>query len=483
MNKVIDPKSLAKQEMAKRELARRYLRDFIDYTFEDPKGFNFNWHHDEIIQKLQKVESGEITRLMIFMPPRHGKSEIGSVRFPAYAIGRDKDKQIIQASYSGDLATDFGRQVRNIVDSKDYQNLFDTKLAADSQAKSKWNTNGRGVYNAVGVGGSVTGKGAHILIIDDPIKNREDADSQTKRDSVYSWYQSTARTRVMPGGAIVLILTRWHEDDLAGRILDNAKEGEWDVLHYPAIATEDEKFRKEGEPLWEEWYNLEALEGIRSDVGPYEFSALYQGEPVDDAAREFKKEWITPIKKELVLAKRTECYITYDIAFSQKDNGDYIGEIVNWVDEEGVWHIQSKRYKMNPPQFIEHLFVQYSKYHPEWIGIEAVSFENAVKPFLDIEMRKRNFYLPLRMLSHKGTKKETRIRGLIPRYSNNAIFHIQGHEEDIERELASFPKLKNDDVLDALAYQLDIAEPPSKWDENLEEDLYDDETIDQYMGL
>jgi len=483
MEKRSSPKELASRELAKRELARRYLKDFIDYTFEDPRGFNFNWHHEEIIKKLQKVEDGEIKRLMIFMPPRHGKSEIGSIRFPAWLMGKNKDRQIIQASYSGDLATDFGRQVRNLVNSEQYRKIFTTELATDSQSKSKWNTDGRGVYNAVGVGGSVTGKGADILIIDDPIKNRQEAESETVRNQIYSWYQSTARTRVMPGGAIIVILTRWHDDDLAGKILEDAEEGLWDVLHYPAIAVQDEPYRKTGEALWEDWFNLENLNAIRKDIGPYEFSALYQGTPVDDEAKLFKTDWIKSVPMEEVLKKRTMCYITYDVAFSQKEQSDYIGEIINFVDEDGTWHVKSNKIKLNPAEFLDRLFIMYNRYKPEWIGIEAVSFESAVKPFLDIEMRKRNFYLPLKMLSHKGVNKYTRIQGLIPRYSNNAILHIEKEADDLEDELNSFPKGKHDDVIDALAYQLDIAESPRKYDDYLDEDLYEEEGIDQYMGI
>src|SRR3990167_9052316 len=172
-NSTISPME-AKRELAKRELARRHLLDFILYNFRE---YKVNWHHRVLIEKLEAVERGEIKRLMVFMPPRHSKSETCSVQFPAWVVGRDKDKDIILGSYAAELAHDFGRQTRNLIASPEYKNIFNTTLSEDSQAKGRWNTNGRGAYNAVGVGGSVTGKGADYLIIDDPIKNRQDADS------------------------------------------------------------------------------------------------------------------------------------------------------------------------------------------------------------------------------------------------------------------------------------------------------------------
>ena len=193
---------------------------------------------------------------MIFLPPRHSKSEIGSIQFPAWLMGRNRDRNIIEASHTADLATDFGRQTRNLVSSPEYQNIFPgVTLAEDSEAKGKWNTNGRGAYNAVGVGGSATGKGADVFIIDDPVKDRKSADSQVVRDSTYSWYRSVVRTRLSPNGAIVVIETRWHDQDLAGSILRDAKPGEWEIISLPAIAIEDEKHRKRGEALWPDFFH------------------------------------------------------------------------------------------------------------------------------------------------------------------------------------------------------------------------------------
>ena len=242
--------------MAKRELARRHLYDFNKYVYD---GYKESWHLELLCDALEKVILGEIRFLLVEMPPRHGKSMTISQLFPAYAVGKEKDDSIIVASYSGDLATDHGRETRNLIDSKPYQNVFDTKLAPDSTAKGKWNTNGRGAYNAVGVGGSITGKGAKYFILDDPFKDRMEADSEVIRESRWKWLKAVARTRLTPDGRMIIFHTRWHQDDIVGRLTTrkDTKEdwvdyfdflkgvrAKWVRLTLPAIATREELHRK-----------------------------------------------------------------------------------------------------------------------------------------------------------------------------------------------------------------------------------------------
>jgi hypothetical protein len=249
------------QEKKARLTASEELIPFTEYTFQQYEAAE---HHRLIAEKLEAVERGEIDRLMIFMPPRHGKSELASKRFPAWYLGRNPDRQIIAASYNSDLAGDFGRNVRNIVRERRFRNVFpEVELAADSQAANRWNTNKGGSYVAAGVGTAVTGRGAHLLLIDDPVKDREEADSETTREKVYSWYTSTAYTRLMPGGAVVVIQTRWHEDDLAGRLLEaEAKGGDkWDKLILPAVMSN-------GEALWPDRYPVPVPEPYQGSHRP-----------------------------------------------------------------------------------------------------------------------------------------------------------------------------------------------------------------------
>src|ERR1043165_1575588 len=229
----------AAAELLLRRKARAGLLPFTEYT--NP-AYVAAPHHALIAEKLEAVERGEIKRLMILMPPRHGKSELASRRFPAWFIGRNSGKQIIAASYNSDLANDFGREVRNIVQSPEFLALFNAALSEDSRAANRWHTNEGGMYVAAGVGTAVTGRGADILLIDDPFKDREEADSELRRQRVWDWYTSTAYTRLMPGGAIVLINTRWHDDDLSGRLIEAQGDGgdQWDILSLPAINERDE---------------------------------------------------------------------------------------------------------------------------------------------------------------------------------------------------------------------------------------------------
>ncbi len=445
--------SQAKAELAKRELARRRLLDFIKYNFPE---YRVNWHHRLLIDKLEAVERGEIKRLIVTMPPRHGKSEVCSIQLPAWYIGRNPEKNIIATSYSSDLATDFGRQVRNLVDTPEYKGIFEARLAEDSMARGRWNTDKDGAYFAVGVGGAVTGRGADLLLIDDPIKNRKDADSQVVRDAVWDWYTSTARTRLSPTGAQVVIQTRWHEDDLAGRLLRSENADKWVVLDLPAIATKDEEFRKEGEALWADQYSLESLLETKKDIGPYDWSALYQQRPVDDASREFKSDWYHRIDAEKVSLMNTRNYLTVDTAMSQRESADFCGFCDNSVSQDNIWFLKAWKSRLSPNEFVNALFTLYSRRNYEIIGIEKTAYTDGLKPYLDEEQRKRNVFLPIFELKHNQTAKEVRIRGLIPRYASGSIFHIDGQCTDLETEQASFPNGAHDDVLDATAYQLQL---------------------------
>lgn len=262
----------ARKELGRRQEARTSLLPFTTYTKPD---YLVGPHHPVICGKLEAVERGAIKRLMIFTPPRHGKSELVSRRFPAWYLGRNQRKQIISASYGQDLANDFGRDVRNIVGSPEFSALFPgLALASDSAAKNRWHTCAGGSYVAAGVGSAITGRGADILNIDDPVKDRQDADSEAVRNAVWNWYTSTAYTRLMPGGAVILTLTRWHEDDLAGRLLAEMENGgdQWEIVNLPAI---DEA----GHALWPEWYGRDRLDEIRAAIGERDWAALYMQTP------------------------------------------------------------------------------------------------------------------------------------------------------------------------------------------------------------
>ena len=275
-----------------RQLAAMAHEDLACYSTAQWPQFERAPHHELIISKLEAVERGEIKRLMISMPPRHGKSFITSSIFPAWVLGRHPQHQIIFTTYGQELSDDFGRRVRNFIDNPDHQAIFpNCRLSEDSTSVRRFNTTAGGAYFAVGRGGAITGRGAHLLLIDDPIKDREEANSETVRKALHEWYASVAYTRLMPGGAIIIIQTRWHEDDLAGWLLREHANENWDVLCLPAIAEQDEGFRKEGEPLWPEQFPLPELERIRAAIGGRAWASLYQQRPAAADGVIFKRDW------------------------------------------------------------------------------------------------------------------------------------------------------------------------------------------------
>lgn len=437
--------------------------DLIDFSIVVSSKYSATWFHEEVAKQLMAVERGEIRRLMIFCPPRHGKSQIASINFPAWYLGRNPDKEIITASYSGELAQDFGYKTRDLVNDDIYHKIFNLRLKEDSKSKAKWMTNKNGSYTSVGVGGAITGRGANILLIDDPLKNREEAESKVVRDKIYSWYTSTAYTRLEKDGAIVLIMTRWHLDDLAGKILDNDNES-WQIVEFPAIAEKDEKYRKIGEPLWPDKYDLKALEDIKRNIGIYDFSALYQQNPIPTESQDFRKNYFRYFEEEEIKDKQLQYYITVDLAIGQKEQNDNTAIIVVGKERVGAnWYIIEKNIgRLTPLEVIDELFALYLKYRPIKIGIETVAYQEALVYFLTAEMKKRQIYLPIQELKPKSDK-ELRIRGLIPLYKTGVIWHRHS-DIDLEEELLTFPKGKHDDIIDALSYQLYIQNIPTYHD-------------------
>lgn len=402
---------------------------------------------------LEAVERDEIDRLMIFMPPRHGKSELASRRFPARYLGKHPRRQIIAASYNSDLATDFGRDVRNIVGSPEYGEVFPgVGLRPDSKAADRMNTNHGGVYIAAGVGTASTGRGAHLGLIDDPFKDRADADSELQRERVWSWYRSTFFTRLMPGGAIVLIQTRWHEDDLAGRLLEQDGRiedgGEWHVLDLPAIGDD-------GKALWPEWYDLPALERIKRTIGPREWSALYMQRPQPDEGTFFQRDWFATWG---VRPTNLRIYGTSDYAVTD-GGGDYTVLRIWGIDPEGViYRLGGWRGQTTSDKWIEEQIGLTRDFKPVcWFG-EAGVIQKAVEPMLRRRMQEERVFCRLEWLPSIADKP-TRARGFQSRAAMGAVKFEPNADLS---EFLSFPAGKHDDEVDnasLLGRALDDAHP------------------------
>lgn len=447
-----------------KQLMQLGRHNLIDFSILTNPNYVANWHHVVLANELEKMEQGKVDWkiLIVMMPPRSGKSEETTINFPAFYLGRNPDKEIITSSYSADLAIDFGSKTRDLISSDAYQLIFPgIQLKEDEKSKAKWRTNKKGSYISTGIGGAITGRGANIFIIDDPIKNREEADSQVIRKKHWDWFTSTAYTRLNPDGKIVLILTRWHLDDLAGKILQNTElASRTKVIAFPAIAEEDEQYRKKGEALWPSRYSLKEMESTKRSIGISNFASLYQQNPILSENQEFKHNWITEIEWEEVVNIPTRNFMTVDTAISKKASADFTGITCNFVDKDNKWYIKTYKKKIDPKELIDLLFTLNDADGYEVIGIEKTIYLDAIKPFLDDEMRKRNKFLNVVPLTHNQIAKETRIRGLIPRYESKSIIHIKDLCEGLQEELLSFPKGVHDDVLDSLAYQVQIVEVP-----------------------
>ena len=435
--------------------------NLVDFEIATNSKYQPNYHHEIIARELEHIEKygdRDYKILLISVPPRHGKSQQCSIDFPAWYLGRNPDKEIIISSYSADLAEDFGGKTREKVLLPEYQAIFpNVILRSDEKAKGRWKTKQGGSYTAVGVGGAITGRGANIFLIDDPVKNREEAESAIQREKIWNWFTSTAYTRLEPKGVMVIIMTRWNLDDLVGRIKAHPELSKrTKSIRFTALAEKDSNIRKQGDPLWINRFNKDALQEIKQAVGPYDWSALYQGNPILTENQEFKPEWIRRISEQQVSMMNCSRYLTVDTAMSKKAQADYTGFVDNSVNLEEFWHIRAWRVKIGPEELVNTLFSLHESNQYTTIGIEKTAYLEGLKPYLDAEQIKRQRFLPIVELDHRQTAKEIRIRGLIPRYAAHSIFHIDGRCSQLEEEQIQFPVGIHDDVLDALAYQSQI---------------------------
>lgn len=318
--------------------ARKGLSYFTLHTKPD---YLLGWVHKEICDELdrflQDVADKKSPRLIITMPPRSGKSELVSRRFPAFALGRNPELQIIATSYSSDLSQRFNRDVQRVIDDEKYFDLFPNTRLSNSRVRTDSRgsyirtsdlfeiVGHAGAYRSCGVGGGITGQGADILIIDDPIKDRAQAGSKTIRDSIWDWYTSTAYTRLSPGGGVIVMATRWHTDDLIGRLIQRMGEGDtFRIVNYPAIAEHDELHRKAGEALHPERYPLSTLLQIQKTIGSRDWEALYQQHPVPDGGALFKLEWFRRWTATSLPPEFDHTLMSWDMTFKDSKNSDYV---------------------------------------------------------------------------------------------------------------------------------------------------------------
>lgn len=403
-------------------------------------------HLRKLNNKLLDVANGKCKRLMVFMPPRHGKSELISKYFPAWYIGMNPDKRIILASYEADQAAGFGQKARDLLE--EYKNIYGVNINGASAARNRWDVEGhRGGMVTAGVGGAITGKGANVFIIDDPVKNSEQANSVTYREKAKDWYRSTAYTRLTPDGAIILIQTRWHEDDLGGWLINESSD-EWDVLTLPAI---DE----EGHALWPDHFGLDKLNAIKREMGDYWFSAMYQQNPMPAEGGILKRSWLQYYEPGTVYMDNHVKYTGWDLAISLKETADYTVSCTVSVDPNSldVYVLDWTRDHISFPDQVNQVITQYDRHRPMVIGIETNAYQAALPQAV---MRQR--MLPIKnMPSFKD--KVTKITSSYTMFEQGKVFLPKNHPllGEFENEYTRFPQGKHDDILDATSMAIELA--------------------------
>jgi len=447
--------SLAEYESSlKREKAQV---DFAKFVKEMWPGFIDGRHHKVMAKKFQEIADGKIKRLIINMPPRHTKSEFASFLLPAWFLGKYPGKKIIQTSNTAELAVGFGRKVRNLVDSEAYAKIFpNVNLRSDSKAAGRWATNAGGEYFAIGVGGTVTGKGADLLIIDDPHSEQEAALAATSPeifDKVYEWYTSGPRQRLQPGGSIVVVMTRWSKKDLTGRIIQSSvdKDGndDWEVIDFPAILPS-------GNPLWPEFWSLQELEALRSELPAGKWNAQYQQSPTSEEGAIIKREWWKIWEPERPPA--CEFIIqSWDTAFTKSERSDY-SACTTWgvfykdenPNDPNVILLDAFKRRMEFPELKEKAFNHYKEWEPDAFIVEA----KASGAPLIFELRAMG--IPVSEFTpSRGNDKMVRINSVSDLFASGKVWApgTRWADELIE-EMAAFPNSDHDDLVDSTTQAL-----------------------------
>jgi len=456
INKIADPVERKKlkiqiiQREQRKEL-KKVRTQFLPFVKKMWPDFIEGSHHTEIADKFNRLATGELTRLIINMPPRHTKSEFASFFLPAWMIGQNPKLKIIQATHTAELAVNFGRKTKHLIDSSEYQQIFKTRLQEDSKAAGRWNTSDGGEYFAVGVQGAVTGRGADLLIIDDP-HSEQDVNSPIAFDNAWEWYTSGPRQRLQPGGRIVLVMTRWSTKDLTQKLINaqkNENADQWEVVEFPAILPN-------GKPVWPEYWKLEDLESVKASAGVAKWNAQYMQNPTSEEGALIKREWWKDWEHEHMPVVE-HIIQSYDTAFLKKETADY-SAITTWgvfrLNEDSgpqIILLDSYKERLEFPELRRVALEQYKYWNPDTVIVEAKASG------LPLMYELRQMGIPaVNFTPSKGQDKIARVNAVSPMFEAGQVWAPLREEyaQEMVEEVAAFPYGDHDDLVDSMTQAL-----------------------------
>ena len=429
---------------AEKKIQNKAKNDFLSFVKCVWPDFVEGSHHRHIADKFNKLATGEINRLIINMPPRHTKSEFASYLLPAWMVGREPRLKIIQATHTAELAIRFGRKAKNLIDREDYGKIFQTTLQEDSKAAGRWETSQGGEYFAAGVGGAITGRGADLLIIDDP-HSEQDAMSSKALESAYEWYTSGPRQRLQPGGKIVLVMTRWSTKDLTGMLVKNqaeVKADQWHVVEFPALLDQG--------PVWPEYWKQDELEKVKATLPVAKWNAQWMQQPTSEEGAILKREWWRTYEGDDI-PQLHHVIQSYDTAFLKKETADY-SAITTW----GIFYpnedtganlilLDAVKGRYEFPELRRLALEQYKYWNPETVIVEA----KASGLPLTYELRKMDIPV-VNFTPSKGNDKHARVNAVAPLFESGMIWAPeQKFAEEVIEECAAFPYGDHDDLVDS----------------------------------
>jgi len=422
--------------------------DFLTFVKHMWPEFVEGSHHKDMADAFNKIRNGTLKRLIVNMPPRHTKSEFASYFLPAWMIGNNPQLKIIQATHTAELAVRFGRKAKTLMDSDEYKEVFKTRLREDSQAAGRWETEQGGEYFAVGVEGAVTGRGADLLIIDDP-HSEQDAYSTTAYEKAYEWYTSGPRQRLQPGAAIVLVMTRWNTKDLTAKLINaaakEAKADQWEVIEFPAILPS-------GKPMWPEYWKLEDLLAVKASAGIGKWNAQYMQNPTAEEGAIIKREWWRDWTKDYIPALE-HVIQSYDTAFLKRETADY-SAITTWGvfrdsedSAEQLILLDAIKKRVEFPELRRLAKEQYDYWQPETVLVEAKASG------LPLTYELRAMGIPVVNFSpNRGNDKHSRVNSVAPLFESGMIWAPKDKEfaQEVIEECAAFPHGDHDDLVDSM---------------------------------